>query len=300
MLKRIIFGTLVCGLAAIACADAPVVAATPVDTSAQVTSTVPATTNPAPASLTVLQQQVNNLTKLNIAQQISQLQQQNQSLTGQVQVLQHDMKTLNDQLRNFYQDLDKRITQIINLNPNLNSGGATPAAGSIPAVQGGTKSSKGAASQAPKTTAPASPSGGSPGSNPKPGKQSAVSGAELSAYQSAFELVTDKKYTQAEDGLQAYLNHYPKGEYAPNATYWLGEVALMQKNIDVALTSFQQVAKQFPKSAKVPDAEYKIALILLQQGKNDLAGAKFKDLKQNFPNSTAAQLASIRLQQLQS
>ena len=74
----------------------------------------------------------------------------------------------------------------------------------------------------------------------------------------------------------------------------------MQKDTKSALEDFQQVVTQFPKSAKVPDAEYKIALIFLHQGKNDLASAKFKDLQQNFPNSTAAQLASIRLQQMQS
>ena len=39
---------------------------------------------------------VKNITSLNLPQQISQLQQQNQQLTGQIQVLQHDMKTLND------------------------------------------------------------------------------------------------------------------------------------------------------------------------------------------------------------
>lgn len=293
MRKRILLSGLLCSLTIAAFADAPVVAATPVDTSAQATATVPAgSTNSAssstPANLSVLQQQVNNLTKLNIAQQISQLQQQNQDLTGQVQVLQHDMKTLNDQLRNFYQDLDKRITQIINLNPNLNSGSSTPV-GSSSAPANPSPPAQGATPAPSSKPAPANPA-----------QHSSVSSAELSAYQSAFELVTDKKYSQAADGLQAYLNHYPKGAYAANATYWSGEVALIQKDTKSALEDFQQVVSQFPKSAKVPDAKYKIALILLHQGKNDLASAKFKDLQQNFPNSTAAQLASIRLQQMQS
>jgi tol-pal system protein YbgF len=292
MRNKILLASLVSTLSVAAFADAPVVAATPVDTSAQATAAVPDNSSATSApNLSVLQQKVDNLTKLNLAQQISQLQQQNQDLTGQVQVLQHDMKTLNDQLRNFYQDLDKRITQIVNLNPSLNTGGPD-------ASDKGDKAKPASDVKAVPMQKPQVVPATKKKTNTNPGPQ--ASSAEVNSYQAAFQLVTSKQYSQATTALQAYMQQYPNGAYVADATYWLGEVALMQKDTATALANFQNLAKNFPQSAKLSDAQYKIALILMHTGHTDEASKKFQDVQNNYPNSTAAQLASIRLQQMQS
>ena len=59
-----------------------------------------------------LEQQVTNIINLNEMQKISSLQVQLQQLSGQVEVLQHNLKQLDSQQRSFYQDLDQRINQI--------------------------------------------------------------------------------------------------------------------------------------------------------------------------------------------
>src|SRR3989344_181988 len=96
-------------------------AAAPVQeaTSDSMVSTAAVTPSPSPMldtslmtteqRLTRLENQLNNLTKMNLPQQLSDVQQELQKLSGQLQEQQRDLKTLNDQQRSFYQDLNQRI-----------------------------------------------------------------------------------------------------------------------------------------------------------------------------------------------
>src|SRR3990167_6008537 len=68
-----------------------------------------------------LENQINNLANMNVSSQIDQLQQQLQQLQGQLQVAQHDLKTLDEQQRNFYQDLDQRLNNLKALVDNDNT-----------------------------------------------------------------------------------------------------------------------------------------------------------------------------------
>ena len=80
----------------------------------------------------------------------------------------------------------------------------------------------------------------------------------------------------------------------------MGEIALMDQKYDVAEKEFKTVITQYPKSNKVSDARLKIAMIHAATGDTDKARAEFTKIKKDYPGSTAAQLASIRLQQLDS
>ena len=57
---------------------------------------------------------------------------------------------------------------------------------------------------------------------------------------------------------------------------------------------------EFPKSNKVPDARLKMAMINYTQGKSAQARKELQGIKKQYPGTTAAQLASIQLQQLAS
>lgn len=218
--------------------------------------------------LSRLEQQMNNLTNMNLPQQVSELQQQIAVLRGQLQESTHELKTLNDQQKSFYQDLDRRLSQTKNNNTTNSSGyKATPS----------TSESIKQANQ----------------------NQSA-SLEDSSAYQTAFTALTKKQYEQAATGFSRYVSAFPKGQYAANAHYWLGEIYLSQKNNDKAALEFKTVIDQFPQSVKVLDAQLKLADAHAGMGKIAEAKAELNQLKQKNPGSTAAQLASIRLQQLMS
>lgn len=72
----------------------------------------------------------------------------------------------------------------------------------------------------------------------------------------------------------------------------------MGQHYGVATKQFQMVVTDYPKSNKVSDAELKIAMIHAATGKTTLAQKEFTHIRKTYPGTTAAQLASIRLQQL--
>ncbi len=63
---------------------------------------------------------------------------------------------------------------------------------------------------------------------------------------------------------------------------------------------FNYVIQQYPASGKVADAQLKLAILHAQQGKTEQARQELKSLMTRYPGSTAAQLATIQLQQLNS
>lgn len=248
---------------------------------------------PIDQRVTRLEQQMQNFTQMNLPQEISELQQEVAQLRGQLQMQEHDLKLLNEQQRSFYQDLDQRITQLKNLiaNSSSDSSGQPPAP--LPRVQPKKKLKP---AKAPKAQ------GQNDQSDQSDQSDQDSQGDEIkdaNAYQAAFGYLSKKQYDKAHAGLVSYLKNYPDGSYRINAHYWLGEIYLLQKQPQQAQSEFRYVIKHAPHDSKVPDAKLKLGLIAAAQGHTQQAESTFKAIKKLYPNSTAAQLATIQLQQLE-
>jgi tol-pal system protein YbgF len=227
-----------------------------------------------------VEQQMQNLTRMNLPQQITDLQQQVQQLSGQLQVQEHELKVLDQQQRSFYQDLDTQIKQV----KSLSSGGSDVNA-ALPADQGSGSSA---------TVTPG------PQKNKKNNPSTLIDSKfeESKAYNHAFVLMRTKKYTQAKQALASYMKQYPKGAYLPNAHFWLGDILLLQKDYLAAKKQFSMIVMQYPHNSKVPDAKLKLAMIAIDKKQYPLARKQLLEIKKSYPNSSAAQLASIELQKM--
>lgn len=131
------------------------------------------------------------------------------------------------------------------------------------------------------------------------GTQAASTGAgldETQQYQQALSYLTQKQYPKAITAFTAYARDFPRGQFAANTQYWLGELYYQQSNWPSARRAFEQVAKVDARSNKVPDAALKLALIQMKTGQVAAGKKALGALKQAYPNSTAAQLATIELQ----
>lgn len=241
-------------------------------TNSNMTAATPNTVNtlqqlsqlPVNQRLARLEQQMANLIQMNLPQQITDMQQQLQQLSGQLQVQEHDLKLLNDQQRSFYQDLQQQITQLKNLSGNGASVKALP------------KDTKALANIS----------------------NNNIKLKDSNTYKAAFELLSKRQYAKAKQAFQNYLNDYPNGDFLVNAHYWLGEIFLLEKDNSNASKQFTAVIQNFPKSSKVPDARLKLAIIHANTGKVAQARKELRQIQKQYPDSTAAQLASIQLQQL--
>ena len=220
-----------------------------------------------------VEQQLNNLVRMNLPQQMSDMQMQLQQLSGQLQVQEHDIKLLNQQQRSFYQDLDQRIKKMSGTDDGNDKPSASP-------------SGKKAAVEDDKNT---------------PSARVAVSNIELkdsSAYKKALDQVIKRQYDKALTSLSQYVKDYPNGAYVDKAHFWLGEIYYLKKSYSLSLAQFNAVVKDSPRSPRVSDAKLKIALIHLQSGQSAKAKQELTAVKNQYPNSTAAQLAIIQLKQL--
>ena len=123
--------------------------------------------------------------------------------------------------------------------------------------------------------------------------------SDQSMYQSAYNLVQNKKYTQATQAMNDYLQKYPNGTNAAKAHYWLGELYAMGGDQKNSVSQFIIVVNNYANSSKAPDAMLQLGIIAY--GTNQFAQAKswFGQITSKYPNSSASQLASQKLLQLQ-
>ncbi|MGZ8182786.1 MAG: tol-pal system protein YbgF [Methylobacter sp.] len=120
-------------------------------------------------------------------------------------------------------------------------------------------------------------------------------GDEKQQYQQAYEALRNGHNAQAIAEFNALLTRNPKGEYANNAQYWLGEAYRVNQDIDSARKAFNNVVENYPGSSKVPDALLKLGSIEVEQKNPVKAREYLTRVTVDFPSSTAARLAAKKL-----
>jgi tol-pal system protein YbgF len=203
---------------------------------------------------------LSNQSLLQLSQGIESSQNEVRTLRGQLEELQHNVTRTQDQLREQYSDVDRRLSVV-------ESGGGG-AIGAAPA------------------------SGGSAGL-PVP------QGDDRANYQAAFDLLKDGKYPEATAAFKQFMTTFPDSVLADNAWYWLGESYYVTKQFVEALRSFRTVVDKYPASRKMPDALLKIGYCNYELKNFADARTALNQVVQQYADTTAARLASQRLSKMQ-
>lgn len=193
--------------------------------------------------------------------QTQQMQQEIQTLRGQVEQLTHEMEMMRKQARERYLDLDNRINQV-------RGGGAV-----VPA--------------------------GSSGEGPVAPAAEAV-GDDKVLYDQASALRRDQKFPESIAVMEDLLKRSPGGVYAPYCEYWLGEMYMVVKppDLDLAKRHFISLIGNHKDHVKVPDAMYKLGKLFAAQGEKPKAKATLNELIKQHPDKPAANLAKDLLKTL--
>ncbi|MDP5210730.1 tol-pal system protein YbgF [Microbulbifer sp. 2205BS26-8] len=173
--------------------------------------------------------------------QMQVLQQEVQSLRGTVEEMLHEIKRLKQQRTEDYMDLDRRITRLSGTTPSAEADDGTSARDDS-----------------------------SVSSMPREAK---TGGNERDRYQASFGLARNGDYGGASAEFKRLLQDYPNGQYAPNANYWLGEIALVQGDLEEAREWFVALLDGYPNSSKVWDGRYKLGTVYHQLGDQQKARA---------------------------
>ena len=114
---------------------------------------------------------------------------------------------------------------------------------------------------------------------------------EKGAYDAAYSAFENKRYNEAWNAFDTYLETYPNGRYAPNALYWKGEVRYSLGDYPGAIILFKDVIARYPRHAKSPDALLKIVMCYNRLQDRDNASMHLRILNEDYPTSEAARRA---------
>jgi tol-pal system protein YbgF len=247
--------------------------------------------------LSRLERILENQSGSDLMLRMQQLQQEMQELRGLVETQQFELQKLQRQQRDQFLDIDARMG-------GDQAGDAGDALSAGPQEPGGAINASGLELQPPPgegTPAPiTAPMPASPGAVGIPSLPSpeTTAGNERDAYRDAFELLKQRKYPQAVDAFNNLLRHYPQGQYADNARYWLAETYYVQRNYPAALAEFDRLVQLNAGSPRVPGALLKIGYIQYEQEAYDQARSVLRQLVAQYPDSTEARLAQSRLEKM--
>ena len=81
--------------------------------------------------------------------------------------------------------------------------------------------------------------------------------------------------------------------------FWLGEISLLESNLEESEKFFQRLASDFPDHWRTPLAHKKIGDILVMSGELDSAKIKYQFVVQTFPENAASSLALQLLENME-
>ena len=177
--------------------------------------------------------------------------------------------------------LDQKLTDIQNTLQNVDSKLASPAPAPGLAPP--------AAMNAPSGNVPTIPPGGPAASGPPPASADVL-------YSNALRDINGKHYDLATQEFQDYMKYYGDTDLASNAQFYLGEVAFMQNQYQVALDAYNKVIENYPKSFKTASARMRKGLCLAELGQKASAVRELRAVVRLYPGTDEAKRAAAKLQ----
>lgn len=191
-----------------------------------------------------------------LRQRVSDLEHVLQQVTGQNEDLSHRILELSAKIDRQRKDFDYKLcalaAQQLGASTNSTDGGlpcdsdaAAPAA------------------QAP-SSAPAPASGGTLGT--LPANAAPPADATKAQYDEAMNLLARARYDEARAAFRNFADANPKDPLTPQAIYWVGNIAYVQKDYAGAAQAFMEQIKKFPSSPQGAESMLKLGLSLVQLG----------------------------------
>ena len=206
--------------------------------------------------------------------QMQLMQDEVRTLRGMIEELNNEIRQLKKRQMDDYMDLDRRLSALLSGQGGQALPPATKSAGST-GKEVNNKPSNSVVGQASST----SPS----------------TTAERDQYNQAYEQLKAGKVAEAVTQFKAHIAKYPNGRYVANAHYWLGEIYVLQNQLEPARQSFTTVVEKYPAHRKAPDSTFKLGQVYFMMGNK----GKAKEFLEKAAAGTgnAARLASSYLEE---
>jgi len=116
-------------------------------------------------------------------------------------------------------------------------------------------------------------------------------------YQAAYGHVLSGDYQLAEREFRDYLDIFPNGDKAADATFWLGEAQYSQGNFNDAAKTFLNAHQAYGKSKKAPEMLLKLGMSLAALDNRETACATLREVNKRYPNASRAVKSKVASEQ---
>jgi tol-pal system protein YbgF len=232
-----------------------------------------------------------------LSQRVRDLEESLRQVTGQNESQAHQIQELNERLERQQKDFEYRLCALAAQQLGAGDRQGQPA---LPCGQGGANSG----AMAPM--AQGGPQGGAPPAGQMgrpPGVLGTLSQSDATPsspppqqglraqFDAAMNLLGKAQYDEARAAFRSFADANPRDPLAPQAVYWIGRVAYVQKDFPGAARSFAEVIKKYPSSASAPESMLKLGQSLLAAGQKKEGCTALVALKKKYPGAAKALIA---------
>ncbi len=202
--------------------------------------------------------------------QLSQMDETLRHAVGRMDMIEHQLKTLEDKINMINKDIDVRLKMIE---------GKPIEGGGLSNQQVSKKFDAPVAVGAPKSI-----SGDAITKGEKLPDVKTKSADEI--YQEGLDAINNGKNEDATDRFTSFLTKFPDHKLASNAQYWLGESYYGRKDYAKAAVAFAKGYEKYKDGNKGADNILKLGLSMQMLGKKEEACTAFVNLPKEFPKAS--------------
>lgn len=267
---------------------------------------------------------------------IGQLEEQIRTLNGRIEEMSFQLLQMQEQLRKTQEDNEYRFQDLESGKGGSGKSGAlerpvgedaqtgsrtaqTQAPAEPPAADGGETAAAGSQARPPQTLGSirfdeqGNPIGSdmnesaSIGSGAAPDLESTLPQVDQQAtasldkpddiYNAAYGHVLSGDYQLAEKEFRDYLEVFPEGTKAADASFWLGEAQYSQGNFNDAAKTFLNAHQTYAKSKKAPEMLLKLGMSLAALDNRETACATLREVDKRYPNASKAVKTKVSSEQ---
>ena len=110
-------------------------------------------------------------------------------------------------------------------------------------------------------------------------------------YKTAIQSLQEQDFEKANSLFKFFVDNFKDEEKLPLSFFWLGEIALIQNNLEPSQKYFLELVNLYPSHYRTPLAHKKIGDIFLKKNEIEKAKDKYNFVIREYPNDTASSLA---------
>lgn len=207
-----------------------------------------------------------------LTQRVHDLEDTVRRLTGQMEELQHHLDVVNQHITQMQKDFDYKVCTLSaqqlgsDAAQSMNCGGGQQQSSAAPPPAPSSENGPIHLTPPPGVlgTLPADAANASSGASIQPPPS-----VTRKKFDAAMNLLAKAQYDEASAAFRGFADNYPDDDLAPQAVYWVGDIAYVQKDYPGAARAFAEEIKKYPTSPRGPDSMLKLgqSLIAMDQKK---------------------------------